>query len=154
MNTRTDTTWLAVAGSRRRADREHVETRVALELARLEAATGGPVGVVSGGARGVDSWAVGVARRTGRAWRELLPELGSVPEGAPRWAYTRRYHERNAALAAAGAVLLAFVAPDRTGGTENTLAHARRLGRPVLVDGDTHYPERERRQLWLNLASV
>ena len=36
-------------------------------------------------------------------------------------------------IAAACDVLIAFVAHDRKGGTENTIEHARRLGKPVRI---------------------
>jgi predicted Rossmann fold nucleotide-binding protein DprA/Smf involved in DNA uptake len=125
--------WLGVVGSRWRQDREAIEARVAAELARLREAGHARVGVVSGGCRGVDTWAVGVAQRLGVPYAVLTPDLAGLGDGSPRHAWTERYYARNAEIAAMADSLLAFVAPDRKGGTEHTVGCAERLGKPVVL---------------------
>ncbi|MBM4037037.1 MAG: hypothetical protein FJ290_00870 [Planctomycetes bacterium] len=125
--------WLGVVGSRKRTDREAVEARVAAELARLREAGHVRVGVVSGGCRGVDTWAVGVAQRLGLPYAVLTPDLAGLLPSSPRHAWAARYHARNAEVASMADSLLAFVAPDRKGGTEHTVGCAERAGKPVTV---------------------
>lgn len=50
-----------------------------------------------------------------------------------RYEFTRRAYARNHLIAEHSDVLFALVAPDRTGGTENTIEHARALGKPVML---------------------
>jgi hypothetical protein len=45
----------------------------------------------------------------------------------------RRYHERNARVVADADMVVAFVAEDRKGGTENTIRDAKRAGKPVEI---------------------
>ena len=87
--------------------------------------------VVSGGARGVDSWAAEFARKRGLKVVEFLPDLPS--NGNPRWEYTKAYHARNRQIAEHSHVVYAFVALDRKGGTENTIKYAKELGVPVNI---------------------
>jgi predicted Rossmann fold nucleotide-binding protein DprA/Smf involved in DNA uptake len=124
---------LAVVGSRRRTDREHVETTILRVVAEL--AGSGAVVIVSGGCRGVDTWAAELARRRGWVLEEHLPDLAGLDTAAPRWRFAQRYHARNAEIAAACEVMLAFVAPDRRGGTEDAIRCAEALGKRVMVCG-------------------
>ena len=94
--------------------------------------------VVSGGASGVDSWAAEFARKRGLKVVVFLPDLPTVPaswtaNGNPRWEYTKAYHARNRQIAEHSHVVYAFVAPDRKGGTENTIKQAKELGVPVYI---------------------
>lgn len=111
---------VAIIGSRRRLDREAVEVCIA-EL---------PIGavVVSGGAAGPDSWAAESAQRRGLEVREHRPELAGVRGYGPA---ARRYHDRNQRIVEDCDRLIAFVAPDRTGGAEDTIRRALRAGKPV-----------------------
>lgn len=84
--------------------------------------------VVSGGADGPDTWAVDEARRCGLEVMVCLPDLGGVRS---RGEAAQRYFERNERIVRECDRVVAFVAPARKGGTENTIRHARRLGRPV-----------------------
>ena len=108
---------VGIVGSRRRNDRELVETLVN-ELPE------GTV-IISGGCRGVDTWAADAARRRGLEVVEFLPDL--PPSGSPHWEFARAYHARNKQIAENSDVIYAFVAPDRKGGTENTIKHAKKL---------------------------
>ena len=114
---------VGIVGSRRWKGRSAVESLVKT----LPADTT----VVSGGARGVDSWAAEFARKRGLKVVEFLPDLPS--NGNPRWKYTKAYHARNRQIAEHSEVVYAFVAPDRKGGTENTIKYAKELGVPVNI---------------------
>jgi hypothetical protein len=48
-----------------------------------------------------------------------LPEF--VPKGSPRWAYTKANYARNTLIAQSSDILIACVASDRKGGTEDTI---------------------------------
>lgn len=86
--------------------------------------------VVSGGCRGVDSWAAEVARARGLAVVEHLPDLDGVRS---RGEVARRHHERNRRIVDDADIVLAFVSADRKGGTENTISHALATGKPVEI---------------------
>ena len=113
---------VGVVGSRSRTDREAVDALIA-ELAH------GAV-VVSGGAQGPDQWAEEAARARGLAVAVHKPDLvGAVT----RWQITDRYYARNQRIVDDSDMLVAFVAPDRTGGTEDTIRRATRAGKPVTI---------------------
>ena len=44
-----------------------------------------------------------------------------------------RYYERNKKIAERSDVIIAFVAPDRRGGTENTIKWTKSLGEKVIL---------------------
>jgi predicted Rossmann fold nucleotide-binding protein DprA/Smf involved in DNA uptake len=87
--------------------------------------------VVSGGCRGVDSWAAEAAHARGLKVETYPPELPD--KGSPKWAFVKAYHARNKMIAENCDRLVAFVSEDRTGGTENTIKWARAAGVPVEV---------------------
>jgi hypothetical protein len=62
------------------------------------------------------------------------------------WAATERYYARNQAIVDESDKIIAFVAPDRTGGTEDTIRRARRAGKPVelrrIVDAEIEAQQR------------
>jgi hypothetical protein len=64
-----------------------------------------------------------------------LPDLPA--KGSPRYEFTKAYHKRNKLIADSSDILHAFVSPERTGGTENTIKHAIKAGIPVVI----HNPE-------------
>jgi len=113
---------IGVVGSRRRTDREAVEACIA-ELAPETV-------VVTGGARGPDRWAEQAARRRGLGVAVHKPNLVGAHT---RWQATKRYYARNQAIVDESAGIIAFVAPDCTGGTEDTIRRAERAGKPVEV---------------------
>ena len=86
--------------------------------------------VVSGGCRGVDTWAAQEARAAGLAVVEILPDLSAVRS---RGEAARRYHDRNSLVVAGCDQLVALVSDDRKGGTEDTVAKAVAAGKPVTV---------------------
>ncbi len=117
-----DARRIAIVGSRRRADQHNVVAFVASLPAGVV--------VVSGGCRGVDTWAAEAARARGLAVVEHRPGGTGVRTRAEA---VRRYHERNARVVADADMVVAFVAEDRKGGTENTIRHAKRAGKPVEI---------------------
>jgi hypothetical protein len=100
-------TRIGIIGSRRRSDRG--EACIA-ELAPDTV-------VVTGGARGPDRWAEEAARARGLGVVVHEPDLGGTNT---RWQATRRYYARNQAIVNDSDRIIAFVAPDRTGGAEDT----------------------------------
>lgn len=91
--------------------------------------------VVSGGCRGVDTWAAEAARAWGLEVVEHKPRFPATPNGR-KMEYgemVRAYYNRNLRIVQDADVVYAFVAPDRRGGTENTIKHAQRLGVKVVI---------------------
>jgi len=113
---------IGIVGSRKRTDKENI-TKYVEQL---------PAGVVvvSGGCRGVDSWAVEAARQRGLQTVEFLPDTAHCQQ---RFEYTQAFYARNAQIAAACDKLVAFVDPSRKGGTENTINHAKKLGKEIVI---------------------
>jgi hypothetical protein len=87
--------------------------------------------IISGGCRGVDTWAVETAKERGIEVAEYLPDLPL--SGSPPWEFTKAYYARNRQIAENIDILYAFVTEDRRGGTENTIKHAMKLGVRVEV---------------------
>jgi hypothetical protein len=110
-----------IVGSRRRSDRESV-------IARVEALPAGSV-VVSGGAKGPDSWAEHAAKARGLETIRHEPERGK----RTRWEATEAFYARNQKIVDDSDELIAFVAPDRKGGTEDTIRRAQKKGIPVTI---------------------
>jgi cell division ATPase FtsA len=102
---------VGVVGSRRRTDREAVEAYIA-ELAP------GTV-VITGGAKGPDQWAEQAARTWGLEVVVHTPNLDGV---RAQWQAAERFYARNQRIVEDSDVVIAFVAPDRTGGTEDRSA--------------------------------
>jgi len=111
---------IGIVGSRRRTDRGTVEAYIT-EL------TPDTV-VVTGGARGPDHWAEQAARARGLGVVVHKPDIGLA---STRWQATKGYYARNQAIVDDSDRIIAFVARDRTGGTEDTIRRAKRVGKPV-----------------------
>ena len=86
--------------------------------------------VITGGAEGPDRWAEQAARARGIEVVVYLPDLDGVQA---RWQAAERFYSRNQRIVDNSDMLIAFVMPDRTGGTENTIRRAVRAGKPVEV---------------------
>jgi hypothetical protein len=99
--------------------------------------------IVSGGCpNSPDEWAESVARGRGmRVWSYPVDTVG-LPEGGDerRRAFGRRAYERNAKIVAAADRVVAFY-DGQSHGTRNTIALARKHGKPVEV---IELPERLR----------
>jgi hypothetical protein len=72
--------------------------------------------------------------RDSAAWAHLpevvvyKPDLDGV---CARWQATERYYARNQAIVHDSDRIIAFAAPDRAAGTEDTIRRAERAGKPV-----------------------
>jgi len=113
---------IAIIGSRRRTDREAIKVCVA----ELPSETV----VVTGTAKGPDRWAEQAAQACGHEVVVHEPDLDGV---CARWQATERYYARNQAIVDNSDRIIAFVAPDRIGGTEDTIRRAERAGKPVEI---------------------
>ena len=111
-----------MVGSRRRTDRDTIEAAVG-DL---------PIGtvVITGGATGPDRWAEQAART--REFEVVVhrPDLHGV---RARWQAAKRFYALNQRIVDDSDLVIAFVAPDRTGGTEDTIRRAVHAGKPVEV---------------------
>jgi hypothetical protein len=67
-----------------------------------------------------DTWAEECARKRGLATRIFHPDLAGT-ESLSQGQITRRYHARNQQIVDAAEEVFALVAPDRKGGTEDTI---------------------------------
>jgi YspA, cpYpsA-related SLOG family len=129
------TRHVAIVGARRRTDRETVD--------RVVAGLPADVVIVSGGAKGPDTWAEEGARKRGLATKKFHPDLaGAESQGA----ITRRYHARNQQIVDAADAVFALVVPDRKGGTEDTIRLRREEGNsshdPISVSETTSLARR------------
>jgi hypothetical protein len=113
---------VGVVGSRRRTDRETIEAAMAVLAPETI--------VITGGARGPDRWAEQAARTRGFDVFVHEPDLDGV---RVRWQAAERFYARNQRIVDDSDMVIAFVAPDRTGGTEDTIRRAVRAGKPVEV---------------------
>jgi predicted Rossmann fold nucleotide-binding protein DprA/Smf involved in DNA uptake len=112
---------IGIVGSRRRECEE--EVRALIRSLPREAV------IVSGGANGVDTWAVDEASRLGMATEVFRP----VKQGPGYGFACKAMTERNRKIAESVDVLYAFVAPDRKGGAEQTVKFAGKLGVEVRI---------------------
>lgn len=113
---------IAVVGSRSRTDRHTVEDYVrSLDADDV---------IVSGGCKGPDLWAEEAAKANGLAVDVHLPNLAGVRN---RGEASRRYYERNQKVVDAADLVVALVAADRKGGTEDTIRRAVQAGKPVII---------------------
>jgi len=114
---------IGIVGSRSRKDRETVEKFVR-SLAETDI-------VISGGCRGVDTWAETAAKKRGLKTVIFKPKMPA--KGAPRYEFTKAFYARNQLIAETCDVLAAFVSSDRKGGTENTVKHAQKAGKKIIL---------------------
>jgi predicted Rossmann fold nucleotide-binding protein DprA/Smf involved in DNA uptake len=114
--------YIGIIGSRRRYDKDSVFKLV--DCLPLDCV------VVSGGCRGVDTWAEIRAKQRGLKTLVFRPDLSNIKN---RYDMIQRYYERNKKIAQHSDVIVAFVAPDRRGGTENTIKWAKMFGKKVVI---------------------
>ena len=113
---------IGIVGSRKREDKESVFELVnSLDKDDI---------VVSGGCKGVDNWAVRRARERGLKTIVFKPDLQNIKHHGDM---VQRYYDRNQKVAKEVDILYAFVSEDRSGGTENTIMHATRFGKEVVI---------------------
>jgi hypothetical protein len=130
---------VAIVGSRRRSsykDRSYVY-RLVDQLgheAHLEG-DGYPLEFVSGACPlGADAFIAEVCKVLGLSIKEF-PVDHSTPITSA-WEFAKRAYARNRQIAEYADVVYALVHSDRTGGTENTIEHARTLKKPVYIVDD------------------
>ena len=120
---------LAIVGSRRRNskfDEEIVQGIILVAYAYWP-----DLVVVSGGCeKGADAFA---KRMCSTAQIPLVEHLPRLEPGLPYTTAVRRYYERNYRIANDCDALVALVADDRKGGTENTIKYAKKLKKPVFL---------------------
>jgi hypothetical protein len=75
-------------------------------------------------------FAAEAARACGLAVIEHLPDLDGCKA---RHEFTKRYYARNQRVVDDAERVVAFVAPDRKGGTEDTIRRALKAGKPVTL---------------------
>ncbi len=104
---------LGIVGSRKRNSMKDIE----LILDKVHELN--PDKIVSGGCPvGADAFAETIAHQLNIPFEEFLPNLDS---NVPYYKIVQSYFARNMRVAENCDVLLALVAPDRKGGTENTI---------------------------------
>jgi len=113
---------IGIIGSRRRTNKEEV-IRLVDTLKKTDI-------VVSGGCKGVDTWAVERARERLMAVIIHTPDLKDIKS---RGDMIQRYYDRNKKIAETCDILYAFVAKDRTGGSENTISYAEKFKKKVII---------------------
>ena len=112
----------AIVGSRKRNDEEIIREFVRnLPCDSI---------IVSGGCRGVDTWAIDEAEKCGLETIVFLPDLSGCKK---RFEFAKAYYSRNQQIAEFCDILVAFVSADRKGGTEDTIKKAARLNRKVMT---------------------
>lgn len=117
---------IGIVGSRRRTDRQSV---IDLVNSLPEDSV-----VISGGCRGVDTWAKEAALNRGLQYKEFSPQWPKPYN--PNMSYFEQcevFYARNRQIAEASDTIYAFVSSDRKGGTENTIKHAEELGKQVVI---------------------
>jgi phosphoribosylpyrophosphate synthetase len=85
--------------------------------------------IISGGAKGVDQYALKTAREYGFDAVEILPDLTNCKEP---FEFTRAYYQRNQIIADECDLLVAFTEKQR-GGTWDTIKRARKANKPVKI---------------------
>jgi hypothetical protein len=89
--------------------------------------------ICSGGCpKGGDRFAEIIARKLGLSEEKgdlIIHRPEPVPKGSPRWAHAKVNYERNTLIAQDSDVIIATVAPDRKGGTEDTIRKFTREGK-------------------------
>lgn len=89
--------------------------------------------LISGGARGVDTFAMNWARKNSLVFKVYLPDMSGVEQN-DRIEAGNRYKKRNADMASACDLMIAFNAHDKSG-TTNAINNATKMGKEVLVIG-------------------
>jgi len=111
---------LGIIGSRRRnslQDKAILKERI-LSLK--------PDSIISGGCpKGADKFAEELAKELSIPIKIFYPQIPK--SGGPRWVFVKAYHARNELVAKNSDHLIALVASDRKGGTENTIGHFKRF---------------------------
>ena len=114
---------VGIVGSRKRIDKSNV-IKLVDSLNKKDI-------VVSGGCKGVDTWAIERAKERKMNTIIILPEKPTIE--TTYFDAVKRFYKRNEAIAKEADIIYAFVSFDRKGGTENTIKHAKKLGKEVVI---------------------
>jgi hypothetical protein len=116
---------IAIVGSRKRssaADRAGVEALVdSLKISDK---------IVSGGCRGVDSWAIYRAIKRGMSTLIFLPKINNSMKYSDM---VLGYYERNRKVVDNADIVYAFPVDEVEGGTGYTIKYARSKGKKVII---------------------
>jgi hypothetical protein len=70
------------------------------------------------------------AENCGLSTKVFYPDLSNCKQS---FEFTRAYYARNLKIAEYCDILVAFVSDDRKGGTENTIKHAKKLKKEIII---------------------
>ncbi len=116
--------FIGITGSRKMLDRTRVESIIN--------AIPGHCVIVSGGCRGVDSWAIEKAKNNGLKTIIHLPDLSACHR---KYEYAKAYHARNQKIIDDCSIIIAFPATmPPTGGTVDTIKRAKKSGKHIFID--------------------
>lgn len=111
-----------IVGSRSRTDRGTVDAFIS----NLPADSV----IVSGGAKGIDTFAEDAAKKNGLKCVVYRPNF----KGAKNYYQVcDKYYSRNKKIVENSDIIVAFVSASRTGGTENTIKIAQKMEKPVQI---------------------
>lgn len=89
--------------------------------------------VVSGGCKGVDTWAVERAKEKSLKTIEFLPDKDKLMKAKHYGEVVQCFYDRNKKIAQEVDILYAFVVEDRKGGTEVTITFTKGFGKKVVI---------------------
>lgn len=93
--------------------------------------------IVSGGCpEGADKFAEEIAEQFGmtkKNGRLIIHKPNKPPKGSPYYMFVKAFHARNTLIAEDADILIAVVAENRKGGTENTIETAEKLEKEVRL---------------------
>lgn len=129
-----ETIHIGIVGSRRRdTARDLQEVRHAL-ISELSNYTDREIIIVSGGCpKGGDRFAEMLAEELDLRTIIHYPDRSSLPNPPHRWDFARINYERNTLIARDSDILIACVASDRKGGTEDTIKKYLKMGKKNLI---------------------
>ena len=117
--------YVGFVGSRRYKDEENVR-KVIRSVVDINDV------LVSGGAKGPDSWAESEAKKLKAKTIIFLPKIN---KGMPKYEVINAYYDRNRKIVEYSDIIHAFVMDDN-GGTWNTIRWAKKLGKMVIIHKD------------------
>lgn len=129
-------TKFGIIGSRRRDSERDMEILVTF-LQEFLPAYPMPWVFVSGGCpKGADRFAELIAKELEIEMVIYYPDKSQLPENPQKWDYAKIMFDRNTTVAQDSDVLIALVAPDRKGGTEDTIKKFKKfhkLGEVIIL---------------------
>lgn len=129
---------VGIVGSRRRNTPSDYNETLAAFL-RLRKSIDFPMRIVSGGCpKGGDAFAERIAKTLGYSITIHYPAIHALnPKLPPRAAHAKINYARNALIAQEAQFLIAVVAPDRKGGTEDTIKRWLAAHQPLWSEEDS-----------------